>query len=112
MFYPRRHLTEHSASDSFSVNSSIVGGKIVYQSNAQTRSCSRGISSLLTAAKPGAGSPLACLTTKDPSAGKLWRWHHHLINANGLSKPLSPPRLLNPPRARQLTLWRSAAHPA
>jgi hypothetical protein len=62
---------------SFPPNSSIVGGKIAYQSNAQTRSCLRGISSLLPAAKPGAGSPVACSTTKEASAGKLWCWRRH-----------------------------------
>jgi hypothetical protein len=55
----------------FSANSSIVGGKIPYQSNSQTRSCARGISSLLTAAKPGAGSPVACSTTKEAIAGAI-----------------------------------------
>jgi hypothetical protein len=83
----------------FSTNSSIVGGKIAYQSNAQTRSCSRGISSLLTAAKPGAGSPVARSTTKEASAGKLWCWHHRVIRANGLAKRFGPPRFMRRARA-------------
>ena len=52
-------------------SSSIVGGKIPYQSNSQTRSCSRGIWSLLTAKNPGPGNPVARSTTKDAIAGTL-----------------------------------------
>src|SRR4029077_7689931 len=83
----------------FSTNSSIVGGKIAYQSNAQTRSCSRGISFLLIAAKPRGGSPVACSTTKEASAGKLWCWHHRVISASGLAKRFGPPRFMRRARA-------------
>jgi hypothetical protein len=57
-------------------SSSTVGGWIAKQSKSHARSCSAGISTQLTAAKPGAGSPVDLSTTNAANAGRPLALHH------------------------------------
>ena|SRR6266567_3657467 len=95
-------------------SSSIVGGKIEYQSNSQTLSCSRGMSLHGTAVKPGVGSPVAWSTTREDRAGRVFCWHQRVIRfraSRGLAKKFGPPRLIRRASCSYVTVSCLAAQP-
>jgi hypothetical protein len=64
------------------VNSVTAGGRISYQSKAQTFSCSQGISDRGTALKFGGGPPVSVSTTMEVSTGSPFERHQFLTSAS------------------------------
>jgi hypothetical protein len=87
---------EDCAPSYFSANSSLSAAQ--FRTNQSPKRVLAREESLLSTAKPGAGNPVACSTTREAIAGTLCRWHQRVTNSSGLANRFGPPRSIR--RAR------------